>query len=350
MGWSSRLSLVLGGLGVALAGVEVVCRITGYGSPVSGVDVVMSWEPASPFEVRLGSAISLVMKPDWTGRQVYRSTVTGDEIRAVDVRTSSWGLRGPEPDDPKTRTRVLGLGDSVTFGQGVAEEDTFLSVFQRTAAKPVEVVNAGVPSWDTAPEVAWLEQTGMRLDPDLVLLLFFVNDVARATRIEGADQERPVPHAAPPWATREAGFRRFSFLVNAVCRVFERERLARERVPQPSWRGGTYLDELRRELDPVLVRGHLARLKSVCDARKTPCTVVFLPVMVDGANDPGTDLLDRVAEIATGTGLPVVRVDDALRDIPVFERQVLPADRHPSPAAHAAIGRALAARLALPEN
>lgn len=343
-----RLLLASVSLLLSLGAVEGICRVTGYGSPVSGEDVQMAWEPEAPFLVRQGGGVPVVLQPSWRGRQVYRSTVTGQEVRAVEVRTSSAGLRGPDLDLPPTRYRVLLLGDSVTFGQGVEEHQAFPAIYGQALGQAVEAVNGGVPSWDLAPEVAWLESDGWSLEPRHVVLCFYVNDVSRAPRTNAADQARPIPHTAPPWATREAGLRRFSYALNAVFRLVSRERLAREMVPQASWRGGSYLDELRRDFSAVEVRGAMARLKSTCDAHGVPCTVALLPVLVGGSQDDGSDLLDRVAAEVRDVGLPLVRVDDALKDLPPWDRYVLPADRHPGPAAHAAIGRTLAARLPLP--
>ena len=99
------------------------------------------------------------------------------------VRTTTDGLRTGRPviqPKPADLYRILLLGDSQTFGWGVAYEDTFAAVLEREMAAEtghaVEVVNAGVPGYNTAQEAAFLERRGLSFTPDCVLVLFINND------------------------------------------------------------------------------------------------------------------------------------------------------------------------------
>jgi len=99
-----------------------------------------------------------------------------------EVRVNALGLRGPElePKQPGER-RVLFLGDSLTYGQGVAEEDTVPSALERELAARTgarwTVVNAGHRAYDTPQELALLEELGETVQPDVVLLGWYWNDV-----------------------------------------------------------------------------------------------------------------------------------------------------------------------------
>jgi lysophospholipase L1-like esterase len=116
----------------------------------------------------------------------------------VPVRINAYGLRGPAVQMPKPpRTiRIIGVGDSVTFGYGVAEEKTFLRVLEnglnRTAESGVryEVLNAGVEGTGLDYYRHFVETTAPRLDPDLVLVVLCLNDIAAYSH-EGAPAERP---------------------------------------------------------------------------------------------------------------------------------------------------------------
>ena len=107
----------------------------------------------------------------------------------TDIRVNQQGFRhahdiGPKPTDA---LRVLMIGDSFPMGVGVDEADTLAAQLERvlkppSAARRVEVVNAGVPGYATVQELAQLEARGLALRPDLVLLVFFIgNDVAEST-------------------------------------------------------------------------------------------------------------------------------------------------------------------------
>ncbi len=270
------------------------------------------------------------------------------------VRTDAHGLRGAAPD-PDAGLRILALGDSVSFGQGVREEQALPAQLERLLSEraEVQVLNAGVPSWNLAHQVAWLRDRGLALEPGLVLWMFYVNDVSTAERRLVVDQDQPVRLEAPPWVGGEAGFRGISWTYNSLCRTIERRRLARELMrPAPSFRlqGRSYLDELREDMrSGPGVQPLLDQLADACHERAIPCAAVVLPVLIAGDDDRGTDILDTVAAAALGAGLEVIRIDDALDTMEPTQRYVLPGDRHPSAAAHARMAEVLAERLQLPE-
>ena len=103
-------------------------------------------------------------------------TTLGD----IEIRTNALGLRGPElsPRDPEA-VRVLVLGDSVVFGQGVPEHETFparLAVELEARGARAEAINAGVQGYDTAAEAALLAHIGPEIAPDVVLAGMSLND------------------------------------------------------------------------------------------------------------------------------------------------------------------------------
>jgi hypothetical protein len=82
---------------------------------------------------------------------------------------------------PAGSYRVLGLGDSFVYG-AVPIQENFLRVAERTvnenAAVRTDILLMGVPGWSTENELGVLEDFGLGLEPDLVLVNFFVgNDV-----------------------------------------------------------------------------------------------------------------------------------------------------------------------------
>jgi lysophospholipase L1-like esterase len=107
------------------------------------------------------------------------------------VTTDAKGYRGLRPvqtPKPQGVRRVVVLGDSFTFGVGVDDKDTFPAQLERelnrTAAKGTdgaarcEVVNAGCPGWGTENELAFWRARSKELQPDLLVVAFFRNDLA----------------------------------------------------------------------------------------------------------------------------------------------------------------------------
>lgn len=104
-----------------------------------------------------------------TGRVVYRINDRG-------FRGSDWATAKPE-----NGTRVVCLGDSITFGEGVHEEHTYPARLQTLLAeamptREVEVINLGVQGYGTVEGTALFRAMGASLDPDVVVVQFFLND------------------------------------------------------------------------------------------------------------------------------------------------------------------------------
>ena len=76
--------------------------------------------------------------------------------------------------------RVLGVGDSFTFGMGVDNDETYLSILEQNlianSDQPVQVLNSGVIGWGTSHELLYLEQEGFAYDPDLIVVGFYIGN------------------------------------------------------------------------------------------------------------------------------------------------------------------------------
>jgi len=71
--------------------------------------------------------------------------------------------------------RVVMLGDSLVWGELVALEDSLPRRLQ--ARLGVEVLNFGVTGYDTAQEAAWYEAAARAYAPDVVVLVYCLNDM-----------------------------------------------------------------------------------------------------------------------------------------------------------------------------
>lgn len=81
------------------------------------------------------------------------------------VDTNSLGLRGPEP--APGGTRVLAVGDSVTFGWGVADDESWPA--RLSGELGVTVLNGGVPAQKPAAIARWTADNAEKLGASLVL-------------------------------------------------------------------------------------------------------------------------------------------------------------------------------------
>lgn len=77
--------------------------------------------------------------------------------------------------------RILVLGDSVTFGHGALYETSYPYLLEQRLREwrpevKWEVWNLGIPGYNTAQELAYLNEVGARYAPDLVVVGLFPND------------------------------------------------------------------------------------------------------------------------------------------------------------------------------
>lgn len=98
---------------------------------------------------------------------------------------NSKGLRGPEYAYLKDSSefRILTLGDSYAEGYTVSFDSLFSEVLKKRLAprmktgKSVEVINAGTGGYATDQELLFYQSEGRLYHPDLVVLVFCINDV-----------------------------------------------------------------------------------------------------------------------------------------------------------------------------
>lgn len=97
-------------------------------------------------------------------------------------RINSWGFRGPEIGLKKGAKdfRILFLGDSITLGMHLPEDQTFVFLAGRmmnhAGGWNYDVINGGVSDVGLFEEKDSLEGNGLKIRPDLVVLCWYLND------------------------------------------------------------------------------------------------------------------------------------------------------------------------------
>jgi lysophospholipase L1-like esterase len=158
-------------------------------------------------------------------RRLYLATTAPDlpyrlrpgvhvRVRDVDVRVNALGLRGAEatPTPALGRRRVLVLGDSVVYGDGLDVADTFAVLLEEAlrdgGATSIEVLNGAAPGYDTPAELAYLRDVGLALDPDALVLGVSLNDYTPAPGLTpwGFLTVKPEERSRMPWLGNHSEF------------------------------------------------------------------------------------------------------------------------------------------------
>jgi hypothetical protein len=217
--------------------------------------VRVTWDP-------LRGTPGLFLADAYTGQRLAAG-YTG-WFAGVPVRINNLGFRDSRDyalsKGPRT-FRILVLGDSVTFGHGCVYEHTYPYLLERRlrAWRPDidwQVWNAAVPGHNTSQELAYLQDIGPRVQPDLVIVGFFENDLIGN-------------RTAPPGRLAIAG-RRAARSVQRRLRSFE---LYRKAYLQASWRvSGS--EAIRKRLEHIATEEMLLadarRVKDLPEQRLTP--------------------------------------------------------------------------------
>ena len=320
-----RLVLALSALAGSLVVAELGLRLADYAGPEPTGNVGVRWVPESPYLPH--PVYGHRTQPGWSGALVYELEDGQPALEVPVAFGDDEMLVHREPDDGDRRLVVL--GDSIAFGQGVPSTESFPSLLsERVDGWHVEI--AARPAWGLDQEVAWVEVEGERVAPDAVLVVTYFND-----------------HTSSPMRGRERGVIRVSgsetreaiahplHLVN----VLERRRQAEALADLMYGEGHGPVDALSQRVDEM--GRHYERLAEVCPSR---CAVAVAPAMIHDTPEM-RQALEAVAAVAREAGLPAFSAVDALDEVHAADRWVHPVDPHPSARSHAAIADALEAPL-----
>ena len=78
--------------------------------------------------------------------------------------------------------RILAVGDSHIYGQGIDEKELMTTFMEQELNKTssscqFNIINMGVRAYSTNNELAMLKKIGLSLDPDHIIVFFYINDI-----------------------------------------------------------------------------------------------------------------------------------------------------------------------------
>lgn len=117
-------------------------------------------------------------------RLIYRlpPNTSGTDVKeefAVHIQTNAQGLRDRDYSLRKpagVATRVLVLGDSMTFAEGVESADTFPEVVERRLSSNMEVINAAIRGYGPDQELLLFDELVPIYRPDVAVLAVYVEN------------------------------------------------------------------------------------------------------------------------------------------------------------------------------
>lgn len=334
---------------------------------------------------RRGSSWSVVARFDpslgWANEPRARALVVTGDVR-YRASINSLGFRDPPMSLEKRpgQRRVLFLGDSMTWGWGVNDGERFTDLVAGALGERVEVFNAAVPGYGTDQQLWTLEARGDEIAPDLVVLVFVLNDIPECERALAYDMRKPRfvleqgtwriegrPVADPRAPLRRwigplpVDLRSHSALWTHLARWRKDALPAKESEP----RARAYNPQFAAQVLEVCERMHkpetparhaLSEIRAWCAQRSTPFAVVVLPHKHDQYLyepssgrppdfDGSTALTKALTRVARELDFPLLSIDAQMFEASARGESLHCGDGHFNAAGNRMLAQALGPKL-----
>jgi len=223
-------------------------------------------------------------------------------LMGVNVKINSLGLRDREitKAKPPGTYRIVVLGDSTTLGWGVRFEELYPKILEdHLRSRPpsqrwtnYQVINTGIGNYNTCQEVASFKERWLALEPDLVLLGWYINDA------------EPTPKPSNNWLAYH------SYGYNWVASNFDSA--LRNVGANKDYKA--YYNGLYEPHQPGWLRSQegFADLAQLCRTRNLPLHIVLIPELHTlSGNYEFKQVDDLIREVGTKNNFEVLDLIDA---------------------------------------
>lgn len=223
----------------------------------------------------------------------------------VPVSTNSYGFRHSQIDPQKAadEIRILVLGDSITIAEYLPYDLTYVAQIRNVLSakikeQNVSVINAGVMDIGIREYVDILEESGLKVQPDLVILGFYLNDARPSWGFSSENRHRgwlrrhsllaeTIWHQVKlqQWI-KETGADRFSWIpaIDTLEWMTDKEAFNElVSLARYDWGAGWVNDDWQ------IVEAELKRVRGLSDQFGFPVLVTIFPVTFQVTSDVADD-------------------------------------------------------------
>ncbi|MCZ6683686.1 MAG: SGNH/GDSL hydrolase family protein [Planctomycetota bacterium] len=308
-----------------------------------------------PPQLPIDEVFELHVDRGWTNRPNNRKPLTG-----MTMHFDENGLR-KDPHEERAEstdaTRILFVGDSVTLGYYHTARDAYGRqaidlLKQRYPGANLAGLNGGTCGYDTRQECHWLNEIGLKLKPDLIVLQFCLNDVTHQfDPAFGQDISRHGEFLTITRRTCRSGIRR------AISKLVMRWRFGRDLHAAAEQIERFAIEDILEEVPDAhverawrIVLSELKRFVDQCRSSEVALVLVCFPARAQmERSDVSRDPQERLARFAESESIPYLDLLPAFRAAFGAGADAVKASfvdsTHPTVAGHRVAGEATAAFL-----
>ena len=311
---------------------EVVILLSGVNNDYreSGASILLP-QPGGPTELsHCGHVPFATIRTRYptNPRGYFNSDCTIDHV----YNSVGWRDREHVVEKPVGTFRILGLGDSYVFGQGVKPRDRCLDrlpieLSREWPTAEFETINTGQSGYNTGQEFQILQKCGWKYSPDLVILHFVPNDIEQNIYTEKPKveffTEYTTSFLGTDWMSQHSevwALARRKLLGQLKGRDYIRQSVESFATQPEKWEG---------------CRHPISEMAKECQQRKVGFLVVVFPFFISLNGDyPFQPIHDRVKNFCGESKIPCLDLRETFRRFAGPELWVHPVDQHPNETAH----------------
>jgi len=254
--------------------------------------------------------------------QIYSEYGNGPGSKKLiknDVEFNSEFFRDKDRDIVGDKDRILVIGDSIAFGWGINDPGDRFSNILDYKLEDYEVINFGKYGANTEGELEILKNNGLKLNPDLIILAYTLNDAESF----GSRGNFPImyQHLVVPYELGGFLYQNsfvYYFLESRIFRIVDRLELRQ-----------SYLDYLQflYEEDSKYLDNQKNNFKEFKEL-EIPILLVIFPILTDFENYPFLDIHEEVRGLAEENGIEVLDLYNVYKDYDAKDLIVSNFDAH----------------------
>lgn len=288
-----------------------------------------------------------------------------------------WSSRhkGYSLEKPPKTFRIVVLGDSYTFGQGVKRDETFPKRLEYLLNKAsngtkFEVINLGFCGLNTMGEFEMLTERGINPEtwqpdykyrglaykPDLILLEFTLNDSSTSgrsmeqikqfddkwrtgeviIRVNTGAYSLPIPEFIDKFLTKDSRF--YLFFLNRYNQLLAKVGVREAGASAVTGILGRYKEDFTGW---AYAKQALAEMVSVARRNGLPIVIAVYPEIVNFNDYPFKEVHSKILRIAGSLGFHTLDLFPSFEGLDAKSLMATPYDGHPNAKAHAIAAKAI---------